>query len=157
MSRVARMGSTEIPAQRTIGLCPQRRQRHSSRQRTVLPSRTIKIHLHRIWNARRRAVWREAGFSGLLPKALQQFRDRGLPAPHWLELSRIQIKAFLVVAHREIPCRSGRFAFARLSRVRARDLESPVLHEVEIGVSAAGLSAGRKALAAVRDQLRVSA
>jgi hypothetical protein len=47
---------TKIPPQRTIGLYQQRRQRHFSRPRTVLPSRTIKTHLHRIWNARRRAV-----------------------------------------------------------------------------------------------------
>jgi hypothetical protein len=46
---------TEIPSQRTIGLYQQRRQRHFARPQTVLPSRTIKIHLHRVWNARRRA------------------------------------------------------------------------------------------------------
>ena len=40
-------------------------------------------------------------------------------------------------------------------RIRARDVESPVLHEVEIGGPTAGLSTARKALAAVRDQLGV--
>ena len=47
---------TEIPSQRTIGSHQQRRQRHLSRPQTVSPSCRIKIPLHRIWNARRRAA-----------------------------------------------------------------------------------------------------